>query len=139
MKLRIIAFVLLAMCLGTGAIADEVVLITNLANPDKVIPARDAKNIFLGKKSTWSDGTPIVSYTLADVAVTEEFAKTFVKKSAQQFSNFWRKAIFTGKGTPPENLPDSEQMKDAIASKKGAIGYILKSKLDSSVTRLQLQ
>ncbi len=71
MKLRIIALVLLAMCLGTGAIADEVVLITNLANPDKVIPARDAKNIFLGKKSTWSDGTPSVSYTLADVAVKE--------------------------------------------------------------------
>ncbi len=95
--------------------------------------------MFLGKKSSWSDGSTVTAFTQKDAAVSDLFAKKFVKKSSQQFYMFWRKAVFTGKGTPPVEVENSEQMKKIVASKSGAVGYIMDSELDESVKKLAVQ
>ena len=126
-------------CISTVAIAEEVVLIVNPDSNITSISVRDAMNIYLGKKSSWSNATTIVPYTHGDDTITSTFAKAYVKKSAQQLNLYWRKLVFTGKGTPPQKLADSDLMKSAVASNTGAIGYILKSELDDSVTALSVQ
>ncbi len=139
MKLKYYLFAVIAFCISTSAIADEVVLIANSNNGITSISARDAMNIYLGEKSSWSNGILAVPYTQSDQSINSIFAKTYIKKSSQQLQLYWRKMIFTGKGTPPEELSDSDQMKSAVASRKGAIGYILKSELDNSVTQLNVR
>ena len=124
-------------CCTVGYAAD-VILITNKSNPVSSVSTTDAKNMFLGKKSRWSDGSAVTAFTQKDVAVTDSFAKNFVKKSSQQFYMHWRKAVFTGKGTPPVEVENSEQMKKIVASKTGAVGYILSSELDDSVKKLDV-
>jgi ABC-type phosphate transport system substrate-binding protein len=123
----------------TAGYAADVILITNKSNPVSSLSATDAKNMFLGKKTSWSDGSSVTAFTQKDDAVTDVFAKEFVKKSSQQFYMFWRKAVFTGKGTPPVEVENSEQMKKIVASKNGAVGYILESELDGSVKKLSVE
>ena len=139
MKIKSYLCAILAFCISTAAIAEEVVLIVNSDSAITSISARDAMNIYLGKKSSWSNGTTVVPFSHGDDAITGTFARTYVKKSAQQLDLYWRKLVFTGKGTPPEKFSDSKLMKRAVASRRGAIGYILKSELDGSVTQLNVQ
>ncbi|MDG5467320.1 phosphate ABC transporter substrate-binding protein [Deltaproteobacteria bacterium IMCC39524] len=133
----LIALMILFCC--TAGYAADVILITNKLNPVSSLTATDAKNMFLGKKTGWSDGSTVTPFTQKDSAVTDPFAKKFVKKSSQQFYMFWRKAVFTGKGTPPVEVENSEQMKKIVAAKNGAVGYILKSELDDSVKKLSVE
>jgi ABC-type phosphate transport system substrate-binding protein len=133
----LIALMILFCC--TAGYAVDVILITNKTNPTSSLSATDAKNIFLGKKTSWEDGSKVTAFTQKDDAATEPFAKEFVKKSSQQFYMYWRKAVFTGKGTPLVEVDNSAQMKKIVASKDGAIGYILASELDDSVKKLNVQ
>ena len=133
MKFRSFLF-MAALVVTNASYADQIVLITNKANPVSVVSARDAKNIFLGKKSKWDHGATIMSYTQADEGVTEAFAQQYMSQSAKQFSLYWRKAIFTGTGTPPAQVSDSASMKQMIAANAGSLGYILESELDDTVS-----
>ena len=50
----------------------------------------------------------------------------------------WSRLIFTGKATPPKELPDAAAVKKAVATDPKAIGYIDKSEVDSTVKVLLL-
>lgn len=139
MKILSFLFILFILLIGTTSFAAEVVIITNQGNPVSTITVQDAKQIYLGKKSTWSNGNGVKAFTQKNAQITEMFSKKFVKKSSQQFNLYWRKAIFTGKGTPPVEVINSEEMKKMVASETGSIGYILDTEVDSSVKQLKVQ
>jgi ABC-type phosphate transport system substrate-binding protein len=139
MKIISTVLTLFILLTGTASFAAEVILITNPGNVVSAISPQDAKNIYLGKKSTWNDGNHVITYTQANAEITGKFTKNFIKKTAQQFNLYWRKAIFTGKGTPPKEVNNSEQMKKMVAGGNGTIGYILDSELDSTVKKLQVR
>jgi ABC-type phosphate transport system substrate-binding protein len=50
-----------------------------------------------------------------------------------QIKAIWSKILFTGRGLPPKQLPDSEAIKKAVAANPNAVGYIEKSLVDASV------
>jgi ABC-type phosphate transport system substrate-binding protein len=54
-------------------------------------------------------------------------------KSAAQAKAHWAKLYFTGRGVPPHECADSGDVKRILNSTPGAIGYIERSSLDSSV------
>jgi ABC-type phosphate transport system substrate-binding protein len=136
MNIRSMMLAVVMVAIATAACAGEIAVITNPGNQVSALSEQEAKNIYLGKKTTWSDGTPVVVYTQANQALTEQFTQTIVKKSAQQFDLHWRKALFTGQGTPPQEVKDSEQMKKMVGGQKGAIGYVLATEVDGSVKKL---
>ncbi len=129
---------LFGLLIGSPALAAEVVLIANRDNPQKTLNRNDAKNIFLGKKSTWDAGGSIEVTVQEDNQVHAIFTTTLLGRSPQQFSTYWKKALFTGTGTPPVVLSSDAEMKRFVAGNRGAIGYIDRSSLDSSVKVLEL-
>ena len=38
--------------------------------------------------------------------------------------SYWLKVVFSGRGTPPDELEDSAAIVTAVAKAKGAIGYV---------------
>jgi hypothetical protein len=68
----------------------------------------------------------------------EEFYLKVVNKSAAQAKAHWAKLYFTGRGVPPREGKDSDDIKKILNSTHGAIGYIDQSALDSSVKVLFL-
>jgi len=128
----------LLVALATSAAAADFVVIVNPDNPVSSLSVRDAKNIFLGKKGNWDNGGTIVLYSQFNSVLTDAFAGDVLGKSAQQFSTFWKKALFTGTGRPPVELKDDAEMKKFIAADPKGIGYISASAVDGSVKVVKL-
>lgn len=140
MKLKIILTILSMLTIFSSQVtAADFVLITNKANATASISKQDAKKIFLGKKTTWEDGSKIEILILPDSTAHKPFIKTVVGKSPSQFEMFWKKAVFTGTGIPPLELKDASALKDAVSAKPGTISYLPPEQLDATVKKLDIR
>lgn len=104
--------------------AQDVKVIANKGVPDSSIDADVVKDIFLGKKSSWSDGSAIEFVTLKSGSAHDVFLKAYLKKSARQFSTYWKKQVFTGKGSMPKSFASEGELVSYVAGKRGVVGYI---------------
>ncbi|MDH3997936.1 MAG: ABC transporter substrate-binding protein [Desulfuromonadales bacterium] len=138
MKVKCFVIMLFLLLACSVSYAVEIALITDKNNPVDSISAKDAKNIFLGKKKSWDGGGSVTPVIQKNASVTEAFTRSIVKKSSAQYTLFWRKAIFTGTGTPPVEVEDDAAMKKMVAAKSGAVGYISADALDGSVKKLNI-
>ena len=132
----IMMFTLLSV--SSVALATDYVLITDNSNPVTMISAKEVKNVYLGKKSVWSDGSHITVFTQISSPVNKIFMKEMARKTPQQYSTYWKKSLFTGTGLPPKDFSSDDAVKAAVAAKPGAIGYISVSALDDSVKQLEI-
>jgi len=129
-------FVLFA---GVGYAEEPVIVIAHPGVAQGQIASGDLNEIFLGKKKTWENGEKLVPAMLESGACHESFVKTFVKKTASQFSTFWKQAIFTGQGIPPKTIKSEAEMVSFVASTPGAIGYISSSTAHEGVKVLEIK
>ena len=135
----ITAILVLALLSVSGVVlAGDYVLITDNSNPVTTISAKDVKNIYLGKKSVWSDGSHITVFTQTTSGINKDFMKEMARKTPQQYSTYWKKSLFTGTGLPPKDYPSDDAIKAAVAAKPGSIGYIQASALDDTVKQLEV-
>jgi len=123
---------------STVALAADFIVITNKSNPATVISQNDVKNYYLGKKTSWSDGSRVVVFTQNSASMNQDFMKQMIRKSPQQYSTYWKKSLFTGTGLPPNDFTSDDAIKKAVAAQAGAIGYISASALDDSVKQLDI-
>ena len=102
----------------------RVLVVSNNGVKDTSLVKDDVANIFLGKKSTFSDKSNIVIVTLAKGQTHENFLKTYLNKTPSQFANYWKKQVFTGKAKAPKSFKTEKELVEFVAKTKGAIGYI---------------
>ena len=117
---------ILAVFTGANVQADEIVAITNLAATP--ISKQQIVDLFLGRVSGW---TPIDQ--AEDSGIYVDFYKKATGRDTAQVKAIWSRIVFTGRGSPPKQLPDSAAVKKAIAANPNAVGYIKKSAVDASV------
>ena len=121
---KTVMLLLLAVFLfAPAASAQSVVLVASPDVPVDSISASDLKNIFLGKKTSWDNGGKITFFTNGGAA-HDAFLKDYVGKSPSQFSTFWKKQVFTGKGKMPDTAGSDQDMVTMVAGTGGAIGYV---------------
>ena len=63
----------------------------------------------------------------------EPFYTKATGKNAAQVKAIWARLAFSGKATPPKELPSAAEVKKHVAANADAIGYIDKASLDGSV------
>ena len=85
----------------------------------------DVQQIFLGRKTRWSDDSSISFLLYNQDAILEGFLKKYVKKTPFQYKNFWKKQVFTGKGRMPKAFTAIEGVLDFVSSTDGAISFAL--------------
>lgn len=106
-------------CADAGA-----VLIVN-SNVQKISFSKtDVMNIFLGKKTTWDDGSKITFVTLKGGDAHKKFLRTYIKRNPTQFKNYWKKMLFTGKGVVPKSFAADADVIDYISKNVNTVGYI---------------
>jgi len=81
------------------------------------------KKILLGKQKKWEDGSKIILVMLESGDTHSGFIKKFAGKSAKQFTNYWRKMVFSGKGKMPQAFADEAALVAFVAGNPGALGY----------------
>ncbi|WP_300433457.1 phosphate ABC transporter substrate-binding protein, partial [uncultured Thalassolituus sp.] len=90
--------------------------------------------IFLGKTSSFPDGSPAVPVDQSEGSdVRNDFTDKVLGKNASQLKAYWSRLIFTGKGTPPKEVGNNAAVKSLIAANPNMIGYIDSSAVDDTV------
>ena len=128
---------LVMMNAATSRAAPDVVVI---ASPDSELSSltiNQVADLFLGKITSLPGVGQVVPLDQREGSpVREEFYLKAARKSLAQLNAYWSRQIFTGKGEPPMEVPDTAAVKRLVASNPNVIGYIPKSALDGSVKPL---
>ena len=135
MGLGTILFVLL--CLASTAAFADVVVIANKNVPETSMSKERVKNIFLGKVVKWQDGSRIRFVTLKGDS-HKSFLKEYIGRSEAQYKTYWKKILFTGKGSMPKSFDTEQEMAQYVANTKGAIGYISKNTAAENVASISV-
>lgn len=123
MKIKLIIFIMVFCIIPGLCFAGDVVVIVNPSVPETALSKKDLCNIYLGKKTSWSDGSKI-KFVVLKGDTHASFLKDYVGKTENQFKTFWKKQVFTGKGSPPKEFDSARAMIEYVAQTAGAIGYV---------------
>lgn len=116
------------------AASAQVAVIVNPKSPMASMTQEQAAAIFLGKTQTLPSGQTAVP---ADLPESDKARDIFYSKAAgkspAQVKATWARLTFSGKATPPKEVPTAADVKKHVAANPDAIGYIEKSAVDSTV------
>lgn len=116
-----------SLLLAAGAQAETVVVVS-AKSPASNMSKEQVADIFMGRATSF---TPL---DLPEASsVRDEFYSKVTGKSAAQAKSYWAKLSFTGKGTPPKEVPNSAELRKEVADNPSLMGYIEKSAVDGSV------
>jgi len=127
------------MAQDSPAASGELRVIVNSQVSSEALKSDFIMNVFLGKTTKWSDGSKIVPVVLAKGETSRNFLHRFVKKTPEQFSTFWKKQIFTGKGTPPKEFESEDDLIKFVAENNGAIGFVTKAPESDKVKEIKAE
>jgi ABC-type phosphate transport system substrate-binding protein len=117
-----------------GAAAPDVVPVVSAKSHVRDLSSVQVADIFLGKTSSFPDGTQAVPIDQSeDSPVREKFYAHFTGKSPAQLKAYWSRIIFTGRGQPPRQVAGSAEAKKLVAQNPNAIAYIDSSQVDDTV------
>ncbi len=116
------------------AASAQVAVIVNHKSPLASMTPEQAAAIFLGKTSTLPSGQTAVPADLPESDKAREiFYSKAAGKSPAQVKATWARLTFSGKATPPKEVPTAADVKKHVAANPDAIGYIEKSAVDNTV------
>lgn len=125
MRLSIRSLLALAAFTLTAFVASaaDFAIVANASAPDS-LSKDDVKNILLGNRTKWDSGGNIRLAVLGSGATHEAVIQAFTARSTDQFDKYWKKLVFTGKGTAPDVFKTEEDLIAFVAKNPGAIGYV---------------
>ena len=141
MMTRTIPSVLLALAFSQTlpAIAGEMVVIVSARNPVVTLRPEQVADIFLAQTGRFPHGADAVAIDqVLGSRQRDEFYSKVTSKSPALVKAYWTKMIFTGRGEPPKEAPNSAAVRKLVADNPALIGYIDKASLDASVKAVML-
>lgn len=139
-KKQMIMFFLFFFIAGLStAVAGELIVVANKNVKDVKLSKDDVKDIFLGKKTEWSDSSKISFVILKNKQDEEDFMKNYVGKSFDQFNNYWKQQVFTGNGQMPKSFDNVKDMIDYVSKTDGAVGYLSTDASPAELKKLEVK
>jgi ABC-type phosphate transport system substrate-binding protein len=127
-------FVATGCALATSSALAEVVVIVSAKSPITVLRREQVADIFLGKTASYPNGDDAVPLDQQEESMARQhFYAKVIGKPPAQLKAHWAKLVFTGKGQPPRELPNSDVIKKMVGDQPKYIGYIEKNTVDASV------
>ena len=114
---------IVAPCVISLAQDGKSILIANTTVPDRPFSMTEIQNIFLGKV-TKIEGTKITFVILKAGDVHTDFLAVYLSRTPSQYTQYWKKLVFSGKGKSPKALETEDELIRYLAETPGAIGYI---------------
>jgi ABC-type phosphate transport system substrate-binding protein len=130
---RVIASVMLFVAAAACGAADIVVVVSS-HSPVTVLRPDQVAALFLGQEARFPDGSEAIALDQeGNSGLREQFYLKVTGKSRALLKAYWSKMVFTGRGLPPREAPDSIAVRKAVADNPSVIGYIDRDALDGSV------
>lgn len=100
-------------------------IVANSSNERTSVDRRFLARVFLKKVAYWDDGTAAIPVDLPfDSPIRQEFTKEVLGRSKMAVRNYLQQLIFSGRGVPPIELKNDDQVIHYISAHEGAVGYV---------------
>ena len=132
------ALLIVILFLCTAVRAQDVTIVVNNNLPISVITETQLRDIFIGARSRFDNGTRAVPVLLKGGPVHEVFLHRHVGDTPDEFRTRWRRAVFTGQGSMPKEFSTEAALIQFIEVTPGAIGYVSRPPLNPSVKSLTI-
>lgn len=124
-----------ALLLAAGLSAQEPIAV--IVHPESGVTqlSRDEViNLYMGRQKRLGAGLPAVPVDQAKPAETcARFYRLLVNKELSEINAYWSRLYFSGQAQPPRKAQSPDEVLDLVASHKGTIGFVEKSKVDRRV------
>jgi len=130
---------LASVVLAVTARAADYQLIANADAGSATVSKEDVKNVLLGNKVKWDNGTVVKLAVLGGGPAHDKVISDFTARTSDQFDKYWKKQVFTGKGVMPEVMADDAAMVAYVAKNPGAFGYVSAGAKTDGVKPLAVQ
>ena len=123
---------------GAASAADFVVIVS-AKSPVTALRAEQVAAIFLSQTGRYPGGEEAVALDLpVGHAMRDEFYNKVAARTPALMKAYWTKMVFTGRGQPPRELPNSVAVRRMVAENPAMIAYIERTALDASVKAIQV-
>lgn len=135
--LPVLALAAATIALGADA---ELAVVVNKSTAVTTISTSELRQMMLGEKTKWADGKKVLTVeTAPDSPEKALLLKAVIKMNDAMLKRYQMHAAFTGQElTPPKDAGSSGALKQFVARTPGAIGCILASDVDDTVTVLKV-
>jgi ABC-type phosphate transport system substrate-binding protein len=113
----------LALLTAVGT-AQDVLVVVNKTVSASQISSNELRDIYMGTRSHFSDGSRAIPVVLKGGPVHEVFLNHYIDENPDEFRTRWRKAVFTGQGAMLKEFGSEAAMLEYVAATPGAIGYV---------------
>jgi len=133
-KSPFVALVLISSFLLINSVSSQdLVVIVNSGNATATLSKQDCKNIFLGKKTTWSNGSPIAFVEpKANSDLKKGFNTDFLGMTTPDVQKYWVRETIRGNLPLPQTVASPEEIIAYVSANKNAIGYLAKADVPTS-------
>ena len=135
----ILASAAIAVCPLVSLKATDFKVVANSSIGVASVSPDDLKAVFLGTKTSLSDGGHVAPVLEKSGPAHEAFLKECVGRSDAALTNYYRSLVFTGKGSMPKTLGSDSEVVEYVAKTKGAIGYVAAGAAVSGAKTLELK
>lgn len=116
-----------------GSVFADIAVVVHPSNA-AALTQEQISQIYLGRSKSFPDGKSVIVLGQKDAAAaTEEFNSKVLGRSNSQMKAHWSKLIFTGKGTPPQDVEGDKEVLELVSSNPNAIGYVDKAAVTDNV------
>lgn len=116
----------------------DVTIVVNSSLPVSEITETQLRDIFIGARSRFDNGTRALPVLLKGGPVHEVFLHRHIGETPDEFRTRWRRAVFTGQGSMPKEFSSEAAVIQFIEVTPGAIGYVSRVPENASVKSLTI-
>lgn len=143
MRVNVVSRVALPMtvsfCVCTVLRAQDVTIVVNKNLPISQITETQLRDIFIGVRSQFDNGTRALPVLLRGGPVHEVFLHRHIGDTPDEFRTRWRRAVFTGQGSMPKEFSTEAALIQYLEVTPGAIGYVSRPPQSPSAKALTIR
>jgi ABC-type phosphate transport system substrate-binding protein len=129
-----IIFLILALGVADASEPVSVVVIVNPASGIEKLSRDEVIDIFLGRYRKLPSGRVALPIDISNPSEHNAlFYKLLVNKSPAEISSYWARLVFSGKTSPPFQVPDAQTAVELVESNPNAIAYVERAALTPGV------
>jgi len=130
MKALLTTFFIVLTSLGTGVMAEPVVVV-NAESSTPALSQAQVIDIFLGRYRSFPNGgtaTPIDQPESS--ALKADFYRKLVNKELNDINAYWARLIFSGRTSPPLQAANTMDVPALLARQAGGVAYMERNQVD---------
>lgn len=120
--------------LTAGVARAEIVVVVHPDSGVAEMSRDDVVNIYMGRYQGLPSG--ITAFPVDLEPLKAEFYRRLVDRTLPEINSYWARLVFSGRASPPRQVPDAAAVLEVVSSNKGALGYLPRDAVDEERVRI---